>query len=59
MPNRNTIALIASGCIAIGFLIAGLFDILDYFIVKAILFLAFGALAAYIVAIVTKSYESK
>lgn len=42
--NKNTIALLIAGVIAIGFFVAGLFDVLDYFIVKALLFSSFAVL---------------
>jgi hypothetical protein len=37
--NKNTIALILVATITIGFFVAGLFDVLDYFIVKVLLIL--------------------
>nr|WP_321233082.1 hypothetical protein [uncultured Psychroserpens sp.] len=59
MPTRNTLTLVFSGLIAAGFFISGLLDILDYLIVKAILFSAFTALAIYLILIVMKDSEKK
>lgn len=42
--NKNTIALVIVATIGIGFFIAGLFDVLDYFIIKVLLFLCYIAL---------------
>lgn len=54
MPNKNTLALIATGFIAFGFFISGILNILDYFIVKALLLLAFGVLALYLLIVILK-----
>ncbi|MBR9915062.1 MAG: hypothetical protein GYB32_09600 [Algicola sp.] len=58
-PTRNTLTLIYSGLIVVGFFIAGVLDILDYLIVKAILFLAFALLAVYLVMIILKDSEKE
>ena len=42
--NTNTLALCFAGLIVIGFFIAGLLNILDYFIVKALMFSGFALL---------------
>lgn len=42
--NKNSIALIIVAIIAIGFFVAGMFKVLDYFIIKALLFGLFGGL---------------
>ncbi|EDP70186.1 hypothetical protein FBALC1_11652 [Flavobacteriales bacterium ALC-1] len=42
--TKNAIALYCTTAITFGFFVAGLFKILDYFIVKAFLFLSFGIL---------------
>jgi hypothetical protein len=42
--NRNTIALITVALIGLGFFAAGLTKTLDYFIIKALLFLSFTVL---------------
>jgi hypothetical protein len=48
--NKNSIALIFVAIIAIGFFAAGLFEVLDYVIIKALLFTGFGFL--FVIAIV-------
>lgn len=47
--NKDTISLSISSLVAIGFFVAGLSEVLEYFIIKALLFMGFGAL--FIVAI--------
>ena len=42
--TKNTVALLCVAGIAIGFFVAGLFNVLDYFIIKALLFSCFGIL---------------
>lgn len=42
--NRNSLALILIAFVSIGFFVAGLCDVLDYFIMKALLFTIYGAL---------------
>lgn len=42
--NKNSIALLMVTAIAFGFFFSGLLDILDYFIVKALLFASTAAL---------------
>ena len=42
--NRNSVALIVVAVLTIGFFISGLLHILDYFIVKALLFVSFSIL---------------
>lgn len=42
--NKTTIPLIIAFAVAIGFFISGLFEVLDYFIVKVLLFTGFGVL---------------
>lgn len=59
MPTRNTLTLIFSGLIVAGFFVSGVLDILDYFIVKAILFASFAALAVYLILIILKDSEKK
>lgn len=59
MPTKNTLALLFSGLIVAGFFVSGVLDILDYLIVKALLFSAFAALAFYLVLIVLKKSESE
>ncbi|WP_298903403.1 hypothetical protein [uncultured Psychroserpens sp.] len=59
MPHKNTITLVFSGLIFAGFFVSGVLDILDYFIVKAILFSAFAFLAVHLILIVLKDSENK
>ncbi len=59
MPTRNTLTLIFSGLIFASFFVFGLLDILDYLIVKAILFSSFTLLAIYIAIILLKDSENK
>ncbi len=47
--TRNSLALILVAIVTVSFFVAGLLDVLDYFIVKALLFTGFGGL--FIVAI--------
>ncbi|APY09385.1 hypothetical protein BWZ20_14195 [Winogradskyella sp. J14-2] len=42
--NKNSIALIIIAIITIGFFTAGMFEVLEYFIIKALLFSLFGGL---------------
>lgn len=42
--NKNSIALLFVSIIAFGFFAAGMFKVLDYFIIKALLFTLFGGL---------------
>lgn len=42
--NRNSIALSVVAFVSIGFFVAGLFDVLDYFIMKALLFTGYAVL---------------
>lgn len=42
--NKNSLALITVAVLSIGFFISGLMQILDYFIVKVLLFGSFGIL---------------
>ncbi|NRB59298.1 MAG: hypothetical protein HRU50_05065 [Winogradskyella sp.] len=43
--NKNTIALIVVSIIAIAFFVCGMLDILDYVIVKALLFLGIATIS--------------
>jgi len=42
--NRNSLAIILTMTVTIGFFVAGLLEVLDYFIVKVLLFIGFGIL---------------
>ncbi|WP_152611433.1 hypothetical protein [Psychroserpens damuponensis] len=57
MPSKNTLALLFTGVIELCFLVFGILDILDYFIVKVILFSSFSLLAFYLICIVMKDSE--
>ncbi|MDG5492096.1 hypothetical protein [Psychroserpens sp. SPM9] len=57
MPSRNTLTLLFSGLIVVGFFVAGVLDILDYLIVKGLLFSAFAFLGFYLITIVLKDSE--
>ena len=48
--TKDSIALTCVVIVTLGFFIAGLFDVLDYLIVKALLILSLGAL--FVVAII-------
>lgn len=47
MARIDFIGRILTGIVGIGFLIAGIFDVLDYFIVKFLLFGTFTCLVIY------------
>ena len=55
----NKLALFFTAVIVLGFFISGIFDILDYFIVAALLFIGFGLLAGYMVWMVFLNSENK
>ena len=42
--NKHTAPLLLVAVVAIGFFIGGLFEVLDYFIIKVLMFMAYGAL---------------
>lgn len=42
--TKNSVALLCAATIVIVFFLAGLFNVLDYFIIKAVLFSGFGVL---------------
>lgn len=52
--NKNSIALLGVAALTIGFFVAGMLDVLNYFIIKALLFSSFTALV-----IIAISYASK
>lgn len=58
MPTKNTLTLLFSALIVAGFLVFGVLDILDYFIVKAILFSSFTFLGGYLIFIVLKDADT-
>ena len=57
--NKNTLALTYTAVLVLGFFISGLCDVLDYFIVKALLFTGFAALITALVLIAIKELDSK
>ena len=57
--SKNTLALIYTGILVFGFFFSGLFGVLDYFIVKALLFTGFALLGAALVWIAVKDTDSK
>ncbi|MEF3078846.1 hypothetical protein [Winogradskyella poriferorum] len=42
--NKNSLALIFVTIVALGFFVAGMFEVLDYFIIKVLLFTLFSGL---------------
>lgn len=56
MTQIDVIGRTLTGIIAIGFLIAGIFDVLDYFIVK---FLLFGFFISLVVYMIIRLYKNK
>lgn len=42
--NKNSSALIIVSVVGIGFFIAGMFDTLDYFAIKVLLFILYGTI---------------
>lgn len=58
--SKNTLALIYTAILTFSFFFAGLFGVLDYFIVKALLFIGFGVIVVYIIILLQKqSAENK
>lgn len=57
--SKNTLALIYTGLLVFGFFISGILDVLDYIIVKALLFLGFALLGVVLVWITFKESDSK
>ncbi|WP_417369319.1 hypothetical protein [Gelidibacter japonicus] len=56
MDQIDFIGRILSGVVGIGFLIAGIFDVLDYFIVK---FLLFGTFIFLVLYMFIRLYENE
>lgn len=54
MTQIDSIARVLTGTIAVGFVMAGVLDVLDYAIVKFLLFGAFIFLAIYVFVILLK-----
>ncbi|WP_353778718.1 hypothetical protein [Winogradskyella sp. 3972H.M.0a.05] len=59
MINRDYLALIGTGLVSIGFLVAGIFNVLDYLIIKAILFGAFATLFLFVLISMLTKPEDK
>ncbi|RKE94978.1 hypothetical protein [Ichthyenterobacterium magnum] len=57
--SKNTLGLIYTGIITVGFLTAGILDVLDYFIVKVLLFTGFAFFGIYMLMIILKNTENK
>lgn len=57
--SKNTFAVLYTTFIVAGFFTAGIFDVLDYFIVKALLFVSFLLLVIYLIIVVLKDIENK
>ncbi len=56
--SKNTLALIYTGVLLFGFFISGIFDILEYIIVKFLLFTAFALLGFILVWIAIKDNQT-
>jgi len=59
IPTRNTLTLLCSASIVVAFLVFGILGILDYFIVKVLLFSSFTLLGFYLISVVLKDAESE
>ncbi|WP_157503292.1 MULTISPECIES: hypothetical protein [Mangrovimonas] len=57
--SRNVLSVIFTAVIAAGFFISGLFDILDNFMIKLLLFISFGAFIAYFCVMILSDKQSK
>lgn len=57
--NKNTIALSFVAIIVLGFFIAGLFDVLDYFIIKVLLITGTVAIVIATIAFLFKNNAQK
>ncbi|WP_033961660.1 hypothetical protein [Psychroserpens jangbogonensis] len=57
--SKNTLALIYTGILVLGFFVSGILDVLDYIIVKALLFSGFAFLGAVLVWIAVKESDTK
>ncbi|WP_040253566.1 hypothetical protein [Psychroserpens mesophilus] len=56
--SKNTLALIYTGILVFGFFISGILDILDYIIVKLLLFTGFALLAFILIWIAIKDHQT-
>jgi len=57
--NKNSIALLFVAAITFTFFIAGLLDILDYFIIKSLLFFNFTGLVIVAISYALKNEDKK
>ncbi len=57
--HKNTLALCFVGLIVIGFFVAGLFHVLDYFIVKVLLFSSSATLVVIAISYALKNETKK
>ncbi len=57
--SKNTLALIYTGILLFGFFFSGLFGVLEYIIVKALLFTGFALLGGVLVWIAIKDTDTK
>jgi len=57
--NKNSLALILVGAVAIGFFVSGLFKVLDYFIVQILLFFGYAALVVIALSHAIKNERKK
>ncbi|WP_296386466.1 hypothetical protein [Winogradskyella sp.] len=57
--TKNSFALILVALVTFGFFVAGLLKVLDYFIVKALLFIGFGALVIVAISFALKNDTQK
>ncbi|WMI69960.1 hypothetical protein [Mangrovimonas sp. YM274] len=57
--NKNVLSVIFTAVIAAGFFISGLFDILDNFMIKLLLFISFGSFIAYFCVMLLSDKQSK
>ena len=57
--SKDTWILIFAATIGAGFFVGGLFDVLDYIIVKILLWGGFAIMFAYIVFMLVKDFEQK
>jgi hypothetical protein len=57
--SKNTLALIYTGILVLGFFLSGIFDVLDYIIIKLLLFTGFALLGILLVWIAVKENGNK
>ena len=57
--TKNSVAILCVAVLAIVFFVGGLFDVLDLFIVKVLLFLGYGALVTVAISYALKNNSKK